>query len=81
MWAESFVPSAIREFFFDGERLDNYFKEVKGQNVKTRFLFYHISIFRVWKRIDQIFKELRRIGKLDPEIDKKEKLEEKQETQ
>lgn len=84
MWAESFVPSAIREFFFfDGERLDNYFKEVKGQNVKNQiFILSHIHILEsMEKRIDQIFKELRRkAGKLDPEIDKKrKKLEEKQE--
>jgi DNA sulfur modification protein DndD len=83
-WAETFVPSAIREFFFfDGERLDNYFKDVKSQNVKNQiFILSHIHILEsMEKRVEQIFKELRRdAGKLNPEIDKKrEQLEFKQE--
>ena len=44
--AEKFVPSEIKEFFFfDGERLDNYFKDVKGQNIKNQiFILSHIYI-------------------------------------
>ena len=72
--AEKFVPSEIKEFFFfDGERLDNYFKDVKGQNIKNQiFILSHIYILEnMENRIDQIFKELRRESKkLNPEIEK-----------
>jgi DNA sulfur modification protein DndD len=35
VWVERFVPKGIREFFFfDGERLDNYFREATGQNIR-----------------------------------------------
>lgn len=34
---DSFVPEAIREFFFfDGEQLDNYFLDEKTKNIKNR---------------------------------------------
>ena len=55
-WAENkFVPSDIKEFFFfDGERLDNYFKDAKGQNVKNQiFRLSHIFILEnMEKRMD-----------------------------
>ena len=73
-----------KRIFFDGERLDNYFKEVKGQNVKNQiFILSHIHILEsMEKRIDQIFKELRRkAGNLTLKLIKKRKLEEKQKTQ
>ena len=37
-----------RIFFFDGERLDNYFKEVRSK-CETRFYFITYPYFRVWK--------------------------------
>ena len=42
VWVERFVPKDIREFFFfDGERLDNYFKEATRQ--KIRHAVFQIS--------------------------------------
>lgn len=77
---EDFVPFAIKEFFFfDGERLDNYFKETKGKNIKHQiFILSHVFLLEnMTSRLDKIFKSLRReAGKLNPNIDaKSEELE------
>lgn len=71
---ERFVPKKIREFFFfDGERLDHYFKEATSQNM--RHAIFNISqidlIERIEKRMTLIFKELRlEAGKQNPLIEK-----------
>ncbi|MBW4256595.1 AAA family ATPase [Methanobacterium sp. YSL] len=75
MVAEHFVPSAIRDFFFfDGERLDNYFKEAKGKNIKHQiFILSHVYLLEnMESRLDKLFKSLRKeAGKLNPDIDAK----------
>lgn len=77
IFAEGFIPSAIKEFyFFDGEALDNYFKEEKGQSIKHQiFILSHIHILSsMEKRIEQINKELKKeAGLINPEIEKKRK--------
>lgn len=74
-YAEHFVPSAIREFFFfDGERLDNYFKDNKAQNIKNQiFILSHIYLLdNMESRINQLYKEFKReAGKINPEIERK----------
>jgi DNA sulfur modification protein DndD len=47
-WVERTVPSGIREFFFfDGERLDKYFREATGQ--KIRHAVFQISQINLLK--------------------------------
>ncbi|VVB86454.1 DNA replication and repair protein RecF [uncultured archaeon] len=71
---ERFVPKRIREFFFfDGERLDNYFKEATGQNIRHAiFEISQIDLLenRVESRLSDTLKDLRReAGKENPEIE------------
>jgi DNA sulfur modification protein DndD len=70
---ERFVPERIREFFFfDGERLDSYFKEATGQNISHAIS--EISQIDLLERIedklssmsDDIAKEA---GKQNPDIE------------
>lgn len=76
-----FVPEKIREFFFfDGERLDSYFKEVTGQNISNAI--FNISRIDVLNKIEQdrlckIIKDLRKdAAKTNPKINEvEEKLE------
>jgi DNA sulfur modification protein DndD len=74
---ERLVPSGIREFFFfDGERLDNYFREATGQNI--HHAIFEISqlnlLERVYSKIDQIREELEKeSGKQNPEIEEARK--------
>lgn len=77
---DRFVPYPIKEFFFfDGERLDNYFKDVKGTHIKHQiFILSHVFLLEnMASRLGKIFKSLRReAGKLNPDIDvKTEELE------
>lgn len=71
---EHFVPKKIREFFFfDGERLDHYFKEATSQNM--RHAIFNISqidlVERIEKRMVIISKELRsEAGRHNPVIEK-----------
>jgi DNA sulfur modification protein DndD len=46
MFVERFVPLSIREFFFfDGERLDNYFREATVQNIRHAiYVITHIDL-------------------------------------
>lgn len=72
---ERFVPKGIREFFFfDGERLDNYFKEAIGQNIRHAvFEISQIDLLenRVESRLSDTLKDLRKeAGKDNPEIEK-----------
>ncbi|AGB03381.1 hypothetical protein Metfor_2379 [Methanoregula formicica SMSP] len=68
---ENFVPKTIREyFFFDGERLDNYFK-VPGENIQNAIK--QISkidvLFQMRERIETISKSYKKeAGKVSTEI-------------
>jgi len=71
---ERFIPSGIRDyFFFDGERLDNYFKEAKGQNIRDAIItISQIELLesKIEPRLDDILKELRRAaGRMNPKLD------------
>ena len=60
-YVERFVPSAIKEyFFFDGERLNRYFKETSRQRIKNAI--YQISqtqlLGNLETRLSTIIKEL-----------------------
>ncbi len=73
LMVDTFVPQAIREFFFfDGEQLDTYFVDQKADNVKNNiFILSHIDILENMvdklKRRETYFK--REAGKLNPDID------------
>ena len=74
-YAERFVPKRIRDFFFfDGERLDNYFKEATGQNIRHAiFEISQIDLLenRLENRLTDTLKSLRKeAGKQSPEIEK-----------
>ena len=74
MWVERFVPERIREFFFfDGERLDNYFREATGQNIRHAvFQISQIDLLetRVERKLEEILKDLRKeAGKVNPQIE------------
>ena len=81
---ERFVPSTIKDFFFfDGERLDNYFKEATSQNIRHAiFIISQIDLLenRLEQRLGNILNELRKeAGKSNPQIEKlAEKLEDKE---
>jgi len=82
-YVERFLPKSIREFFFfDGERLDRYFKEATAENVRHAiFKISQLDILdRVSERIDKILSEIRReAGKINPRIEEtREKLEQKE---
>lgn len=73
LMVDTFVPEAIREFFFfDGEQLDTYFKNQKADNVKNNiFMLSHIDVLesmadKLNKRENYFKKEA---GKLNPDID------------
>ncbi|MHC1572700.1 MAG: AAA family ATPase [Methanosarcinales archaeon] len=74
VWVERFVPERIREFFFfDGERLDNYFREATGQNIRHAvFQISQIDLLetRVERKLKEILKDLRKeAGKVNPRIE------------
>jgi len=73
-FVERFVPKAIREFFFfDGERLDNYFKEATAERIRhTITLISQVDLLenRIERRLSDILKEFRKeAGKENPIID------------
>lgn len=83
-YVERFVPKRIREFFFfDVERLDNYFKGVTVQQI--RHAIFQISqlniLTRVENKLDRVLSDLRKeASKHNPRIDKvREELEEEKE--
>lgn len=84
-FVERFVPNAIRDFFFfDGERLDNYFKRATSQNIRHAiFVISQIEFLenRIERRLEDIITEFRRdAGKLNPKIEEtRNLLEEKDE--
>jgi len=76
--AQQFVPSAIREFFFfDGERLDNFFAKNEGpklDHIKNNiFIISHIFLLdNMENRLKKMKNEFRKTaGKLNPKIDEK----------
>lgn len=78
--SQRFVPSAIREFFFfDGERLDNFFEKKDGDKVdrikNNIFTISHIFLLdNMENRLIKMKNEFRRTaGKLNPKIDEKRK--------
>lgn len=83
-YVERFVPEGIKEFFFfDGERLDNYFRSATGQQIShATFQISQVSILEnIEDRLQKVVSDLRRdAGKQDPEIEKtREELERKEE--
>ncbi|MDH7511243.1 MAG: AAA family ATPase [Methanolinea sp.] len=81
---ERIIPKNIREyFFFDGERLDNYFKHIPGDILKQAII--EISkvnyLYRMRDRIDNVSNSFRReAGKMSNKIfDLQEKLEKENE--
>jgi len=68
-----FVPFGIKDFFFfDGERLDKYFREATGQNIRNAI--YQISQVELLDRshthIKRVLEDLHKdAGCLDPEIE------------
>lgn len=82
---ERFVPKSIREFFFfDGERLDTYFKEATVQNIKHAiFLISQLDLLenKIEKRLKDFINDLRKeAGKTNPNLESiRNKLEEEEE--
>jgi len=72
-FVERFVPKRIREFFFfDGERLDRYFREATGPNVRHAIsvISQKELIDRVHERIEAIRKEWEKeAGRANPQIE------------
>lgn len=70
---ERFVPSTIKDFFFfDGERLDTYFKEATAQNIRHAiFIISQIDLLekRLEQRLESFLNDLRKeAGKSNPKI-------------
>lgn len=87
-YVERLIPKNIREFFFfDGERLDNYFRIATAQNIRNAiFIISQVELLenKIEKRLEEILKDIRReAGKKNPKIketailleEEKEKLE------
>jgi len=77
--ADRFVPNSIKEFFFfDGERLDNYFRKATAQNIRHAiFVISQIDLLenRLEYRLSEIQKEIRReAGSNNPHIEEKRNL-------
>ena len=75
MVVNRFVPETIKEFyFFDGERLDNYFKDTKGKNIKNQVQVLSSIYFllNMESRLTKMNKTLnRQAGELNPDIQSK----------
>jgi len=74
VWVERFVPKNIREFFFfDGERLDHYFKEATGQNIRHAvFQISQLDLLEncIERKLQGILDDLRKeAGKANPKIE------------
>lgn len=85
-WVERFVPKGIREFFFfDGERLDSYFKDATGQKIRHAvFQISQIDLLeeRIERKLREVFDDLgKEAGKTSPKIeDVRSRLEQAQES-
>jgi len=82
-YVERFVPRDIREFFFfDGERLDTYFKSATGQQIRNAI--FKISqvdaLNRISERLENVVNDLKReAGKRSPQIEEvREAIEDKE---
>lgn len=84
-YVQRFVPSKVKEFFFfDGERLDRYFREATGQNI--RHAIFQISqtalLKKMGKNLDKIKKDYNKdAGKASPDIENNRAQLENQEKQ
>lgn len=71
---DRFVPFGIREFFFfDGERLDNFFKKATAQNIQHAIetISQTTILERIVEKLEKLLTIFRReAGALNPEIDK-----------
>ena len=76
-WVERTFPSGIREFFFfDGERLDRYFREATGQKIKNAiFKISQIDLLQELERKIQAIKNdfTSDASKANPQIELKSK--------
>ncbi len=76
-WVERTFPSGIREFFFfDGERLDRYFREATGQKIKNAiFKISQIDLLQELERKIQIIKNdfTSEASRTNPQIELKSK--------
>jgi DNA sulfur modification protein DndD len=75
LWIERFVPARIREFFFfDGERLDSYFRLATAQNIRHAvFDISQIELLesRVQKRLETTLDDFAaEAGRANPKIEK-----------
>lgn len=68
-----FVPETIREyFFFDGERLENYFRNVTGAKIQQEMMdISQIGLLQnMMERLTKLSKEYtKEAGKLNPNVD------------
>lgn len=73
IYVKRFIPSKIREFFFfDGERLDKYFREATSQNIRHSILdISKIDLLeRIVDRLSKMSNELEKsAGKINPQIE------------
>ena len=71
---KQFVPESIREyFFFDGERLENYFKTVTGVKIQQEMMdISQIGLLQsMSERLEKLTKEYsKEAGRLNPDFDK-----------
>lgn len=75
---ERIIPFSIREFyFFDGEKLDRYFREETSQKIQhSVFVISQIDLLdRVRKKFEKILQEyIKKAGQFSPKIDKEKEL-------
>ena len=75
---ERIIPFSIREFyFFDGEKLDRYFREETSQKIQhSVFVISQIDLLdRVRKKFEIIFQEyIKKAGRFSPKIEKEKEL-------
>ncbi|OGO64579.1 MAG: hypothetical protein A2029_02740 [Chloroflexi bacterium RBG_19FT_COMBO_47_9] len=76
-WVERIFPNSIREyFFFDGERLDHYFRDATGQRISNAiFKISQIDLLQELERKIQIIKNdiTAEASRANPNIDLKSK--------
>jgi len=76
-YIERFVPRGTKEFFFfDGERLDKYFREATAEKIKhSIFQICQMNLLeKVKENLENVIKDYKReAGKNNPEIDAKNK--------
>ena len=73
-YVDRFVPERIREFFFfDGERLDRYFREATAQNIRHAvFRISQLDLLEneVERKLDTVVRSLEKeAGALNPDIE------------